>query len=214
MPICMAAPPAFSLGGPSRVTPGPSRGATFRATTPFARVPFESIQIMDNPARVGYAAVRRKGEAWMRGPRIYGHLKLASLIMLAMIGLADVALAQTASSGLPLAPGDIINGPVFRRNGTSVPSISSGADANTYLNLGPPTESFTPSAPAVVIRTSVPTQYVRVFTAGVTNPVGGFIAASNTVRGLNASQIRDVLALPNLPDSLTIVQIPASTCMI
>lgn len=150
----------------------------------------------------------------MRGPRIYGHLKLASLIMLAMIGLADVALAQTASSGLPLAPGDIINGPVFRRNGTSVPSISSGADANTYLNLGPPTESFTPSAPAVVIRTSVPTQYVRVFTAGVTNPVGGFIAGSNTVRGLNASQIRDVLALPNLPDSLTIVQIPASTCMI
>ncbi len=150
----------------------------------------------------------------MRGLRGHGYLKPVSLIMLAMISLADAALAQTVSSSLPLAPGDIITGPVFRRNGTSVPSISSGADANTYLNLGPPTESFTPSAPAVVIRTAVPTQYVRVFTAGVTNPVGGFIAGSNAVRGLNAAQIRDVLALPNLPDSITIVQIPASTCMI
>jgi len=66
----------------------------------------------------------------------------------------------------------------------------------------------------VVIRTSSPTQYVRAYTAGVTNPVGGFVAGSDTVRGLAAAQVRDVLALPFLPDSLTIVQVPAGTCMI
>jgi outer membrane autotransporter protein len=155
-----------------------------------------------------------EGDIGMRGPRRYGCLTLGILILLAMIGLTDVAQAQTATVGLPLPPGDIITGPIFRRNGTSVPSISTGADANTYLSLAPPTESFTLSAPTVVIRTSVPTQYVRAFTAGVTNPVGGFIAGSNAVRGLNAAQIRDVLALPFQPDSLTIVQIPDSTCMI
>ena len=64
------------------------------------------------------------------------------------------------------------------------------------------------------MRTSVPTQFVRVYTDGVTNPVGSFMAGSNTIRGLNARQIRDVLALPFLPDSLTIVLVPAGTCMI
>jgi hypothetical protein len=49
---------------------------------------------------------------------------------------------------------------------------------------------------------------VRAFTSGgVTNQAGSFIARSNTVRGLNEAQIRDVLALPFLPDSLTIVQV-------
>jgi len=150
----------------------------------------------------------------MLGCGRHGHLILGCFVVLASIGFSDMAQGQTASSGLPLPPGDIITGPIFRRNGTTVPSISTGADANTYLNLSPPTESFTPSTPALVVRTTSPTQYVRAFTTGVTNAVGGFIAGSNTVRGLNAAQIRDVLALPYLPDSLTIVQVPAGTCMI
>ncbi len=143
-----------------------------------------------------------------------GHLILGCFVVLASIGFSDMAQGQTASSGLPLPPGDIITGPIFCRNGTTVPSISTGADANTYLNLSPPTESFTPSTPALVVRTTAPTQYVRAFAAGVTNAVGGFIAGSNAVRGLNAAQMRDVLALPYLPNSLTIVQVPAGTCMI
>jgi len=142
-----------------------------------------------------------------------GCLTRGSFVVLAMISLANVAQAQTTSSSLPLPSGEIITGPVFRRNGTSVPLITTGTDANTYLNLGPPTESFTPSAPMVVIRTSASTQFVRVYTAGVTNAVGGFIVGSNAVRGLSAAQIRDVLALPYLPNSLTIVQVPAGTCV-
>ena len=139
-----------------------------------------------------------------------GNLLLASFFLLAM-GLAEEALAQ---SDLPLPPGEIIAGPIFRRNGTFVPEIDTGANANSYLNIGPPTEPFTPPADANVVRTSVPTQYVRAYTDGVTSPIGSFLAGSNAIRGLNAEQIRDVLALPYLPNSLTIVQVPVGTCMI
>jgi outer membrane autotransporter protein len=136
------------------------------------------------------------------------------LLPLVAISVATTTVEAQTSSGLPLPPGAVISGPIFRRDGTTVPSITSGADANAYLRLTPPTDAFTPVSPALVVRTTAPTQYVRFFTQGVTNPVGGFIVGSNAVRGLNAAQVRDVLALPFLPDSLTIVQVPVSTCMI
>jgi outer membrane autotransporter protein len=150
----------------------------------------------------------------MFGPAGRRVLAVTGCVVLTTLGLADPAPAQSTPNGLPLPPGDVISGPVFRRNGSSVPAITTGADANLYLNLAPPTEAFTPSAPALAVRTTAPTQYVRAYTTGVTSPVGGFVAGSDTVRGLNAAQIRDVLALPFLPDALTIVQIPAGTCMI
>src|SRR5262245_9275968 len=132
-------------------------------------------------------------------------------LFICLIAIADAAVAQ---SELPLPPGKIITGEIFRRNGTSVPEIVTGADANDYVQIGPPTEPFTPFKEALVVRTSVVTQYVRVYTEGVTNPVGSFMAGSNTIRGLNTEQIRDVLALPYLPDHLTIILVPAGTCMI
>jgi outer membrane autotransporter protein len=75
----------------------------------------------------------------------------------------------------------------------------------------PPTRSFLDSDPAVVIHTSVSTQYVRVYTSGISKPVGSFIVPSSVVRGLTPSQIRDILALPFLPNSMTIVRVPAGT---
>ena len=60
----------------------------------------------------------------------------------------------------------------------------------------------------------MPSVYARVFTGGVTNPVGGFIVPSNLVRGMTAAQVRDFLALPYLPDSTTLVQVPAGTCVL
>lgn len=152
----------------------------------------------------------------MLGCRSCRCLTLGSLAVLAMSGLVDEVQAQITSDGLPLPPGIVVTGPIYRNNGsgTSVPSITTGADANTYLNATAPTLPFTPSAPAAVIVTSAPTQYVRVYTSGVTNPVGGYIAGSNTVRGLTAAQIRNVLALPYLPNMIEIVEVPAGTCMI
>lgn len=127
---------------------------------------------------------------------------------------ADPAVAQQVVGGLMLPDGMIVAGQVFRRDGSSIPSLTTGADANTYANSVPPTASFVSNAPAHAVITSVPTQYVRVFTQGVTNAVGGFITPSNSIRGLSPAQIRDALALPYLPDSITIVQVPANTCII
>ena len=99
--------------------------------------------------------------------------------------------------------GEVLTGPVLRRNGTSVGSITTGADANAYILSTPPTQAFVNGAPAAVVRTAVPSLYVRAYTEGVTNPVGGFVAPINTSRrGLTEQQIRDVLALPFLPTSL------------
>jgi outer membrane autotransporter protein len=133
----------------------------------------------------------------------------ASVIL--FFGFIESAIAQQTVDGLLVPDGQILIGPVFRRNGSAVPSIRTGADANTYIFSVPPTRSFLNSDPAVVIHTSGPTQYVRVYTSGISKPVGGFIAPSDVVRGLTPSQIRDVLALPFLPDSTTIVKVPAGT---
>jgi outer membrane autotransporter protein len=135
-------------------------------------------------------------------------------IVATAVGLPDPVQAQSAA-GLPLPPGsEIVLGPVFRRDGSSVPGVATGADANTYIFSVPPTQAFLNPAPAVAILTTEPSQFVRFYTAGITRPVGGFIAGSNAVRGLTPSQVRNVLALPYLPDSYTIVQVPAGTCML
>jgi outer membrane autotransporter protein len=134
-----------------------------------------------------------------------------------IVGLSlscEPAIAQQTVGGMILPNGQVVSGPVFRRNGTSVPSITTGADANQYIFSTPPTASFVANAPAAVVLTSVPSLYARVYTEGVTHPVGGFVAPSNAIRGLNAQQIRDVLALPFLPTSVTLVQVPAGTCVL
>ena len=118
------------------------------------------------------------------------------------------------ASQLSLPPGTVDTGTVYRRNGTTLPSIQTGTDANTYIFSVPPTESFLGSGAAAVVNTSQSVQFVRFYTAGVTNAVGSFIVRPDIVRGLSAAQIRDILALPYVPDSLTIVRIPAGTCIL
>lgn len=126
----------------------------------------------------------------------------------------ESASAQQTVGGMILPNGQVVSGPVFRRDGTFVPSITTGANANQYIFSTPPTTSFVANAPAAVVVTSVPSLYARVYTEGVTRPVGGFVAPSNAIRGLNVEQIRDVLALPYLPTSVTLVQVPAGTCVL
>lgn len=144
------------------------------------------------------------------GKRRAGWRAVAVLSGMLVVGCATSALAQT----LPLPPGDVVSGLVYRRDGTSVPFVRTGADANAYIFSTAPTESFVNSAPAAVVRTTADTQYVRVYTEGTTRPVGGFIAGSDTVRGMTAAEIKDRVALPYLPDSLTIVRVPAGTCIL
>ena len=143
-----------------------------------------------------------------------GVLALVSALLAGMTALGGAARAQQVVGGLVVPNGQVVIGPVFRRDGTSVASITTGADANLYINSTAPTAAFLPNSPAAVVITSVPSVYGRVFTAGTTNAVGGFIAPTNAIRGMTPQQIRDVLALPYLPDSITIVDVPAGTCVL
>jgi hypothetical protein len=86
---------------------------------------------------------------------------LAGAIALAA-GAADEAWSQFT---LPLPPGTVVTGTVFKQPGQcpppSVPLIATGADANAYICSMPPTLSFVPSAPAAMAVTSVPTHQRR-----------------------------------------------------
>ena len=140
-----------------------------------------------------------------------GLVVCAAALALGVCGLRpDAAYAQFA---LPLPPGAIVSGTVY--NGpVSVPSVSTGTDANTLVGGKPPTAPFVASAPAAAVITDAPTTYVRVYTLGVTAPNRAYIANSGVIRGLDAAEIKDVLALPYLPNMLTIVEVPAGTCLL
>ena len=59
-------------------------------------------------------------------------LALGGIVAIAT-GEPSLARAQSGA-GLPLPPGsEIVLGPVFRRDGTSVPSIATGVNANAYI---------------------------------------------------------------------------------
>ena len=100
----------------------------------------------------------REGTRWRRvGAILAGAIALAA-------GGADEAWSQFT---LPFPPGTVVTGTVFKQPGQCPPpfvaSIATGADANAYICSTPPTLSFVPSAPAAMVVTSVPTQYVRVY---------------------------------------------------
>lgn len=98
-----------------------------------------------------------------------------------------------------------------------MPQVEDGADANAYICGSPPTLSFVPAAPAAMVVTSEPTQYVRVYCPECTPPSApnrSFMAEPSIIRGLTLEQITDVLALPTLPSMITIVTVPVGTCML
>lgn len=134
--------------------------------------------------------------------------------------LADMGVAWAQQLSMPpLPPGAVLTGPIaFQGGGGFIPSITTGVDANNYVGAFPPVLSFVPNAPAAVVLTSAPTQWVRFYTAGAVgdmgSPIGSWIAGTNAVRGLTAEQVKDVLALPSLPTSLAITRAPAGTCIL
>ncbi|MCF3934377.1 autotransporter outer membrane beta-barrel domain-containing protein [Acuticoccus sp. M5D2P5] len=154
-----------------------------------------------------------KTSAWMA--RVGGAAILAAGLC---PGLPSPGLAQTVVGGLPLPAGEVVDGRIYRVDGTFVPRIRNGTDANTYVRAEPPTLSFVGNKAARVIRTTEATQFVRFYAPDAPNggsgPVGGFLAGSNVVRGLNAAQIKNVLALPFAPTNYTLVNVPAGTCIL
>ena len=87
--------------------------------------------------------------------------------MAAAIPLLASGAPSAQGQDLPLPPGTILTGEVFKPltfscPPPSVPSLTNGADANSYvcLTVTPP---FVGTAPAYMVVTSEPTQYVRVY---------------------------------------------------
>ena len=160
------------------------------------------------------------------------HSKRSALLFAAVILLAVGNTAKVQAQTGPLPPGEIVVGSIVRGQsfsflspplqGTSVPSITNGFDADTFLDgfNTPTTRSFpySTSSSAAVVLTTAPTQYWRFYAPN--DPVspsgqkGSFLVGSNEVRGLTPAQIRDVLALPATPTMQTIVEVPAGTCLL
>lgn len=156
-----------------------------------------------------------KTSAWMA--RVGWAAILASGLSLTIP--ASPARAQSTVGGLPLPSGELIHGRIYRTDGTFVPRIRNGTDANHYVGAVPPALSFVGDKPAVVIRTSEATQFVRFYAPHVvggdgSGPVGAWLAGTNAVRGLDAAEVKDVLALPFLPTDYTLVRVPAGTCLL
>jgi hypothetical protein len=121
------------------------------------------------------------------------------------LGLA-VGTSGASAEPLPLPPGEIVKGTVYKQPFQCppdfVPQIENGADANAYICGSPPTLSFVPGAPAAMVVTSEPTQYVRVYCPECTPPSlpnRSFMAEPSIIRGMTPEEIRDALALPATP---------------
>src|SRR5690349_17302037 len=103
---------------------------------------------------------------------------LRSVLVVAIAVLLSTQ-ASIGQSTLVYPPGTLVTGTVYQHDGTSVPSVTTGADANQLIHASPPTLSFVPNDPASVVLTTSTTTYVRVFTLGTTNQIGSFIAPAN-----------------------------------
>jgi len=142
----------------------------------------------------------------------------AAVLLASVIALVAGGAEDAWTQSLPLPPGTIVTGDLLGQPAPCVPPIllgpiTNGAQANDYICANPASLSFVPTGPAYMVVTSVPTQYVRVFAAGGA-PNRPFMADPNIIRGLTPAQIKDVLALPALPANITIVTVPAGSCVL
>jgi uncharacterized protein YhjY with autotransporter beta-barrel domain len=141
--------------------------------------------------------------------------RYSSLILICCL-LAPLAPLNVLAQPTPFPPGQVVVGPIGNTSGPALPSITTGADANIYT--GSIEGGFIPTAAASVVRTSTPTQFVRFYNRNNYDTLGPpafpWIATTNSVRGLTAAQIKNILALPDLPTSAAIVRVPAGTCIL
>ncbi len=141
--------------------------------------------------------------------------RYSSLILICCL-LAPLAPLNVLAQPTPFPPGQVVVGPIGNTSGPALPSITTGADANIYA--GSIKGGFIPTAAASVVRTSAPTQFVVIQSEqlrypGTARPFPGS-RPTNSVRGLTAAQIKNILALPDLPTSAAIVRVPAGTCVL
>ncbi len=67
--------------------------------------------------------------------------------------------------------------------------------------------------PVASFKTTGTTQYVRVYTQGVTTPNGRWLMRYSDIQGLTPAQIQSKFALPNTPTHYCFVNVPSGTAM-
>lgn len=97
-----------------------------------------------------------------------------------------------------------------------VVQVWDGSSVNQYLAKWDPnivpgvTDPFDTRFPVTEVQPSQPMYFVRVFTEPNSGPLGSFIVRASVIRGLTRQQIRDVLALPELPTKIDYVKVPGN----
>jgi outer membrane autotransporter protein len=119
--------------------------------------------------------------------------------------LVLVLLLQVSAGSFPLAAADwqSLVQPVGTEND---PFLNDPAVLNASYSAGKGPWAI--GTPVTSIRTTVPQFFVRFYNpSAVVNPSGqegGWVMRASTLRGLTASQIRDLFALPNTPTMMTL----------
>ena len=90
-------------------------------------------------------------------------------------------------------------------------TVISAEARNKALNLEK--KPYKPGTPVFGFKTTQPTQYVRVYTEGVTTPQGGWMMKYSDIHGLTPTQIKDKFALPSEkpPTHYCYVNVPSGT---
>ena len=69
-------------------------------------------------------------------------------------------------------------------------------------------DPYDPIFPVIEFRTSENEQFVRVFKEGANSPKGRWMVKKSEIEGMTPQQIKDYLALPEVPDKIVTVDIP------
>lgn len=90
-------------------------------------------------------------------------------------------------------------------------TVISAETRNNTLNLEKP--PYKPGTPVIGYKTTQTTQYVRVYSEGVTSPQSKWLMRYSDIQGLTPAQIKDKFALPYLPTHYCYVDVPAGVQM-
>ena len=97
------------------------------------------------------------------------------------------------------------------RLGSSITERTTTTAELRNSTLGLEKAPYKPGTPVIGFKPTQTTQYVRVYTDGVTNPAGKWIMRYSDIQGLTPAQIKSKFALPYTPTHYCYVNVPSGT---
>ncbi len=125
--------------------------------------------------------------------------------------VTSTSVSSTQYSNLSSYVDDIDD--ALRGSSISNKKFISAEERNVALSSQGYTNPYKVGSPAVSFKQTGTTQYVRVYTNGVTQPSGKWIMKYSDIQGLTPAQIQSKFALPNTPTHYCYVNVPSGTQM-